>query len=120
MSYHGYFSDFLERFLKIVCSSVYFFCVFLVTHHTLKRCDGEKSICGPCGTHPRDDACEYGDGPEVSKTTLVEDTLSRVEARLLRLENHCAPDIILNSAYQHGRQVYRSILGLVLSSKLSL
>jgi hypothetical protein len=75
---------------------------------------------GPCGTHPRDDACEYVDGPELSRTTLMEDTLSRLEDRLLGLEDHCALDIMLNSAYQDERQVYRSTSGLALSSKLSL
>ena len=115
----SYFSDFLKRFLKIVCSCFSFFCVVSVTH-ALKRCDGEKPICGPCGTHPRNDECEYVDGPELSRTTSLEDMLSRLEARLLGLENHCAPDIILNPAYQDGGQVHCSILGLVLSSKLSL
>ena len=92
----------------------------MLYQHALKRCDGEKPICGLCETHPRDDACEYVDGPELSRTPSLEETLSRLEAQVLGLENHCAPDIILNSAYQDGGQVYCSILGLALSSKLSL
>jgi hypothetical protein len=116
MSFHGYFSDFLQRFLKIVCSSVSFLCALSVTQHALKRCDGGKPICGPCGTNPRDDACEYVDGPELSRKTLLDETLSRLEAQLLWSENHCAPDIVLNAAHQHGGQVYRSTLVLAFSS----
>ena len=75
-------------------------------------------MCGPCETHPRDDACEYVDGPELSRTTLMEDTLSRLEARLLGLEDHCTLDRMVNSAYQHRGQVYRSTSELGLSSKV--
>ena len=35
----------------------------------------------------------------------MEDTLSQLEDGLLGLGN-CAPNVMLNSGYQHGRQVY--------------
>jgi len=104
MSFHGYFSDFLERFLKIVCFLPSLFCVLSVTQYAIKRYDGEKPICAPRGIHPRDDACEYVNGPELLRTTSLEDT-SRLEARVLGLENHCAVDITLNSTCQDGGQV---------------
>ncbi|KAJ7063734.1 hypothetical protein C8F01DRAFT_88862 [Mycena amicta] len=27
------------------------------------KCDGARPICGPCSKHPKDDECEYTDGP---------------------------------------------------------
>ncbi|KAF9563100.1 hypothetical protein CPC08DRAFT_761049 [Agrocybe pediades] len=65
------------------------------------RCDGEKPICGPCRTHPRDDECEYADGPGRSRTKVLEDTVSRLEARLLELENpeSSTPSIMLHDPY---------------------
>ena len=48
----------------------------------------------------------------------MEDTLSRLEARLLGLEDHCTLDRMVNSAYQHRGQVYRSTSELGLSSKV--
>ena len=120
LSFPGYFSDLLSRLLKIVRSCLSFFRVLSVTQHALKRCDGKKPWCGPCGTHPRDNACDYADEPELSKTTLLEDTVSRLEARLLELENHCAPDVTLNPAHQHGRQVSLSTLGLAFNSNYNM
>ena len=68
--------------------------------------------------HPRDDTCEYADEPELSMTASLEDTLSRLEAQLLGLENHWAPDLIFNPTHQHGEQVSRSTLGLAFSSNI--
>ncbi|KAF5326746.1 hypothetical protein D9619_003988 [Psilocybe cf. subviscida] len=69
------------------------------------KCDGEKPICGTCRRHPRDDECRYyvdglgrskrkmleyqhyADEPEKSKRKMLEDAVSRLEARLLELEN---------------------------------
>jgi hypothetical protein len=103
-----YFSDLLSRFLKIVRTCLSFFLILSVTHnqHALKRCDREKPNCGPRGTQLRDDECDYMNGPERSRTALLEDTASQREARLLGLEDHSALDIILNAAHQHGGQVY--------------
>ena len=52
----------------------------------------------------------------MSRTTLLDETLSRLEAQLLGLENHCAPDIVLNAVHQHGGQVHHSTLGLAFNS----
>ena len=61
-----------------------------------------KPICGPCQTHPRDDECEYADGPGRSRTKVLEDTVSRLEARLLELENpeSSTPSVLLHDPYQ--------------------
>lgn len=66
------------------------------------KCDGAKPICGPCKLHPRDDECEYADGPGRSRTKVLEDTVSRLEARLLELENPEAstPSVLLHDPYR--------------------
>ncbi|KAF7362540.1 hypothetical protein MVEN_00602000 [Mycena venus] len=51
------------------------------------KCDGIKPICGPCRKHPKDDECEYSDGPARSRTKALEDTVQRLEARLHELEH---------------------------------
>ncbi|KAJ7863312.1 hypothetical protein B0H14DRAFT_474920 [Mycena olivaceomarginata] len=51
------------------------------------KCDGIKPICGPCQKHPKDDECEYSDGPARSRTKALEDTVQRLEARLHELEH---------------------------------
>ncbi|KAJ7647933.1 hypothetical protein FB45DRAFT_1020142 [Roridomyces roridus] len=51
------------------------------------KCDGMKPVCGPCRKSPKDDECEYSDGPTRSRTKALEDTVSRLEARLHELEN---------------------------------
>ncbi|KAF8967602.1 hypothetical protein BDZ97DRAFT_1978162 [Flammula alnicola] len=65
------------------------------------KCDGERPICGPCQAHPRDDECEYADGPGRSRTKVLEDTVSRLEARLLELENpeSSTPSVTLHDPY---------------------
>ncbi|KAJ7647956.1 hypothetical protein FB45DRAFT_860984 [Roridomyces roridus] len=68
----------------------------------LQRCDGVKPICGPCRTNPQDDPCEYSDGPTRSRTKVLEDTVSRLEARLHELEhpNDYTPSITLFDPYR--------------------
>ncbi|KAF7329527.1 hypothetical protein MKEN_00215200 [Mycena kentingensis (nom. inval.)] len=67
----------------------------------LQRCDGAKPVCGPCLRHPKDDECEYNDGPHRSRTKALEDTVSRLEARLHELENPDAstPSVTLFDPY---------------------
>jgi hypothetical protein len=66
-----------------------------------QKCDGAKPICGPCLRHPKDDACEYSDGPGRSRTKALEDQVSRLEARLQELENPEAstPSVKLHDPY---------------------
>ncbi|PPQ67854.1 hypothetical protein CVT25_010293 [Psilocybe cyanescens] len=73
------------------------------------KCDGEKPICGPCRNHPRDDECEYADGPGRSRTKTLEDTVSRLEARLLELENpdSSTPSVVLHDPYPSPFQIQR-------------
>ncbi|KAJ7851577.1 hypothetical protein B0H13DRAFT_2674144 [Mycena leptocephala] len=71
-----------ERFLKI-------------------KCDGQKPICGPCRRRPKDDECEYSDGPATSKTKALEDTVQRLEARLHELQHpeDSTPSVTLYDPY---------------------
>ncbi|KAJ7818301.1 kinase-like domain-containing protein [Mycena olivaceomarginata] len=52
------------------------------------KCDGMKPICGPCRKHPKDDECEWSDGPARSRTKQLEETVRLLEARLYKLEHH--------------------------------
>lgn len=76
------------------------------------KCDGSKPICGPCLRHPKDDACEYSDGPGRSRTKALEDQVSRLEARLQELENPEAstPSVKLHDPYApyEPRKISRS------------
>ncbi|KAJ7647946.1 hypothetical protein FB45DRAFT_211562 [Roridomyces roridus] len=60
-----------------------------------------KPICGPCRTNPKDDQCEYSDASTRSRTKLLEDTVSRLEARLHELEhpNDYTPSVTLFDPY---------------------
>ncbi|KAJ7646037.1 hypothetical protein DFH06DRAFT_581858 [Mycena polygramma] len=65
------------------------------------KCDGHKPICGPCRKHPKDDECEYSDGPARSRTKALEDTVQRLEARLHELEHpeDSTPSVTLYDPY---------------------
>ncbi|KAF5372112.1 hypothetical protein D9758_005031 [Tetrapyrgos nigripes] len=64
------------------------------------KCDGGRPICGPCERHPKDDPCEYADGPGRSRTRQLEETVSRLEARLREYENpNETPAVTLSNPY---------------------
>ncbi|KAG7087565.1 hypothetical protein E1B28_013520 [Marasmius oreades] len=64
------------------------------------KCDGARPICGPCQRHPKDDPCEFADGPGRSRTRVLEDTVSRLEARLREYENPDeTPPVALHNPY---------------------
>ncbi|KAG5732328.1 hypothetical protein E4T56_gene11563 [Termitomyces sp. T112] len=65
------------------------------------KCDGIKPVCGPCRKHPKDDDCEYADGSGRSRTKVLEDTVSRLEARLHELEHpeESTPSVTLHDPY---------------------
>ncbi|KAL0579394.1 hypothetical protein V5O48_002619 [Marasmius crinis-equi] len=64
------------------------------------KCDGARPICGPCQRHPKDDPCEFADGPGRSRTRVLEDTVSRLEARLREYENPDeTPSVALHNPY---------------------
>ncbi|KAF7290019.1 Zn(2)-C6 fungal-type domain-containing protein [Mycena chlorophos] len=65
------------------------------------KCDGLKPICGPCQRAPRDDECEYADGPTRSRTKALEVTVQRLEARLHELEHpdESTPSVTLYDPY---------------------
>ncbi|KAJ7288956.1 hypothetical protein C8J57DRAFT_523443 [Mycena rebaudengoi] len=62
------------------------------------KCDGQKPICGPCRKHPKNDDCEYSDGPARSRTKALEDAVSRLEVRLHELEH---PEVSTPSMMLH-------------------
>ncbi|KAJ7177573.1 hypothetical protein C8R43DRAFT_974816 [Mycena crocata] len=66
-----------------------------------QKCDGLKPICGSCRKHPKDDECEYSDGPARSRTRALEDTVARLEARLYALEHpeDSTPSVTLYDPY---------------------
>ncbi|KAJ3866117.1 hypothetical protein EV359DRAFT_37269 [Lentinula novae-zelandiae] len=69
-----------------------------------QRCDGARPICGPCQRTPKDDPCEYADGPGRSRTRALEETVSRLEARLRELEHpEETPPMALHNPYEHGQ-----------------
>ncbi|KAF8881781.1 hypothetical protein BD779DRAFT_1675292 [Infundibulicybe gibba] len=74
------------------------------------KCDGVKPICGPCLRHPKDDPCEYSDGPGRSRTKVLEDTVSRLEARLNELEHpeDSTPAVTLSDPYRQFNETRRS------------
>ncbi|KIL57959.1 hypothetical protein M378DRAFT_15912 [Amanita muscaria Koide BX008] len=65
------------------------------------KCDGAKPTCGPCRKHPKEDDCEYSDGPTRSITQILEETVSRLEARLYELEHpkETTPSVTLHDPY---------------------
>ncbi|GAW07563.1 Zn -Cys binuclear cluster domain-containing protein [Lentinula edodes] len=68
------------------------------------RCDGTRPICGPCQRTPKDDPCEYADGPGRSRTRTLEETVSRLEARLREYEHpEETPPMALHNPYEHGQ-----------------
>ncbi|KAF8344517.1 hypothetical protein F5887DRAFT_970299 [Amanita rubescens] len=65
------------------------------------KCDGVKPTCGPCRRHPKEDDCEYSDGPTRSRTQILEETVTRLETRLYELEhpNETTPAVTLHDPY---------------------
>ncbi|KAG7098039.1 hypothetical protein E1B28_000015 [Marasmius oreades] len=48
------------------------------------KCDGVKPTCGQCIRVPKDDPCEYTDGP--SRTILLQQNVAQLQARIRELE----------------------------------
>ncbi|KAF5384658.1 hypothetical protein D9757_007485 [Collybiopsis confluens] len=68
------------------------------------RCDGARPVCGPCQRTPKDDPCEYADGPGRSRTRALEETVSRLEARLREYEHPDeTPPVALHNPYDEGQ-----------------
>ncbi|EEB90774.1 hypothetical protein MPER_10976, partial [Moniliophthora perniciosa FA553] len=54
------------------------------------KCDGVKPTCGPCIRVPKDDPCEFTDGP--SRTVMLQENLARLQARVRELEGDSVSD----------------------------
>lgn len=57
---------------------------FAILTHIIQKCDGSKPVCGPCARLPKDDLCEYTDGP--SRTQELQAAIHRLQVRLEELE----------------------------------
>ncbi|CAA7263447.1 unnamed protein product [Cyclocybe aegerita] len=51
------------------------------------KCDGQHPICGQCERAGRAEDCEYTAGSERSTVQILEDNISRLEARIQELQN---------------------------------
>jgi len=51
------------------------------------RCDGTKPSCQQCIRAKKQDLCEYDDGKGKTRTQLLRETISRLEARIKELES---------------------------------
>ncbi|KAJ3860957.1 hypothetical protein EV359DRAFT_48132, partial [Lentinula novae-zelandiae] len=68
------------------------------------KCDGVRPICGPCQKSPKDDPCEYTNAPGRSRARALEETVSRLEARLREYEHpEETPSMELYDPYQHSQ-----------------
>lgn len=54
------------------------------------KCDGARPVCGQCERAGREEDCEYADGGR-TRTQMLQDTISELEARIEELENPGQP-----------------------------
>ncbi|KAI5116156.1 hypothetical protein M0805_008427 [Coniferiporia weirii] len=66
-----------------------------------QRCDSARPVCTPCVGANRSDDCEYTDNQGRTRTQILEENVSRLEARLQELENPdiSAQTILLSNPY---------------------
>ncbi|KAF8153414.1 hypothetical protein B0H34DRAFT_784478 [Crassisporium funariophilum] len=62
------------------------------------KCDGQQPICGQCDRAGRSEDCEYTAGLERSKAQILEENISRLEARIQELQN---PDVAIAAIKLH-------------------
>lgn len=55
-----------------------------------KKCDGKRPICTQCDRAGRAEDCEYTVGQERSTVQILEENISRLEARIQELQNPTA------------------------------
>ncbi|EPQ54965.1 hypothetical protein GLOTRDRAFT_22167, partial [Gloeophyllum trabeum ATCC 11539] len=58
------------------------------------KCDGARPVCGQCERAGREEDCEYADGGR-TRTQMLQDTISELEARIEELENPGQPSTSL-------------------------
>ncbi|KAK0224807.1 Zn(2)-Cys(6) binuclear cluster domain-containing protein [Armillaria nabsnona] len=80
------------------------------------RCDGARPICGQCTRGNRSEDCQYRDSQGRTKMEVLEENISRVEARIRELETpqEQGPPVLLSDPYS----VNGSSLNLELVSPL--
>ena len=52
-----------------------------------QRCDGNKPACAQCVRAKKPEGCEYDDGKGKTRTQLMREHISRLEARIKELES---------------------------------
>ncbi|KAF9483268.1 hypothetical protein BDN70DRAFT_873958 [Pholiota conissans] len=62
------------------------------------KCDGKRPICSQCDRAGRAEDCEYTTGQERSTVQILEENISRLEARIQELQN---PDVASTSVTLH-------------------
>ncbi|KAF8965744.1 hypothetical protein BDZ97DRAFT_1658530 [Flammula alnicola] len=62
------------------------------------RCDGQRPICSQCDRAGRAEDCEYTSGQERSTVQILEENISRLEARIQELQN---PEVASTSVTLH-------------------
>ncbi|KAF8873966.1 hypothetical protein CPB84DRAFT_1798041 [Gymnopilus junonius] len=55
------------------------------------KCDGKRPVCSQCDRAGRAEDCEYMTGQERSTVQILEDNISRLEARIQELQNPATP-----------------------------
>ncbi|PBK70072.1 hypothetical protein ARMSODRAFT_123581 [Armillaria solidipes] len=65
------------------------------------RCDGVRPVCGPCARARRPDDCQYTDNQGRSRMEILEENISRVQARIQELEGpeSSGSSVLLHSPY---------------------
>lgn len=65
------------------------------------RCDGTRPTCSQCIRGNRPDDCEYTDGQGRPRTHMLEQEITRLQARIQELENpeHTTPAVALHHPY---------------------
>ncbi|KIK33307.1 hypothetical protein CY34DRAFT_813715 [Suillus luteus UH-Slu-Lm8-n1] len=74
------------------------------------RCDGVRPTCGQCIRGNRLDDCEYTDGQGRSRTSMLEQDIVRLQARVQELEHpeHTTPAVALHHPYSSSSDVPQS------------
>ena len=61
-------------------------------HRCNQKCDGKRPVCTQCDRAGRAEDCEYTIGQERSTVQILEENISRLEARIQELQNPGASD----------------------------
>lgn len=75
---------------KMVCVRLRFEYPNITYLSVSQKCDGKRPICTQCDRAGRAEDCEYTVGQERSTVQILEENISRLEARIQELQNPVA------------------------------